>query len=332
MKKLANILNDLEISRWTAFWTLLTGGFAELAKLLCTAFTKLLRKADPAKLKKYAELAAKIAMFAQSIVDIFVAGDKEKDAATATIVCLRTLAEHLEDGQYTPDELDADVDNIIAAIDAWKKVADDEDEKEILAVANKRTLAIGNKANEKVTKKIAEKKAKIKGKFALIAFALSLGVIATGCATADPSSRSTSGTYGDTEPSVKVVFEKGSHNNTATITVPITMGDAAVASADSSGSTESMTATPTNTTDIKPKTDVNTTGGRSAGVLETLIGAFGTWLTTPSGKEAVSATAPANSTGGDCKDGTCKDGNCSPCTDGSCSDGSCSECTLRSSR
>ena len=327
MKKLANILNDLEISKWTAFWTLLTGGFAELAKLLCTAFTKLLAKEDPSKLRKYAELTAKIALLAQRVVDVFVSGDKEKDAATATIVCLRTLAEHLEDGQYTTDELNADIDNIVAAIDAWKKVADDEEAKEPLAVANKRTLALGNKANEKVTKKIAEKKAKIKGKFALVAFALSLGVIATGCATADPSSRSTSGTYGDTEPSVKIVFEKGSHNNTATITMPITMGDAAVASADSSGSTESMTATPTNTTDIKPKTDVNTTGGRSAGVLETLIGAFGTWLTTPSGKEAVSATAPANCTGGDCKDG-----NCSPCTDGSCSDGSCSECTLRSSR
>ena len=327
MKKLAGILNDLEISKWSAFWTLLTGGWADLAKLLCTAFTRLLRKADQTKLKKYAELAAKIALLAQRVVDIFVSGDKEREAATATITCLLTLAEHLEDGKYTTEELESDIDNIGEAIDAWKKVADDEEENEILAVANKRALALGNKANEKVTKKIAEKKAKIKGKFALVAFALSLGVIATGCATSDPSSRSTSGTYGDTEPSVKVVFEKGSHNNTATITVPITIGDAAVASADSSGSTESMTATPTNTTDIKPKTDVNTTGGRTAGVLETLIGAFGTWLTTPSGKEAISATAPASCTGGDCKDG-----NCSPCTDGSCSDGSCSECTLRSSR
>ena len=128
MKKLANILNDLEISKWTAFWTLLTGGWAELAKLICTAFTKLLAKADPAKLKKYAELTARIALLAQGVVDIFVSGEKEKEAATATITCLRTLAEHLEDGQYTPDELDADVDNIIAAIDAWKKVADDEEE------------------------------------------------------------------------------------------------------------------------------------------------------------------------------------------------------------
>lgn len=122
MKKLANILNDLEISRWTAFWTLLTGGWSELAKLICTAFTKLLAKADPSKLRKYAELAAKIAMFAQRVVDIFVSGDKEKDAATATIVCLRTLAEHLEDGQYTPDELDADIGNIEKCVEAWKKV------------------------------------------------------------------------------------------------------------------------------------------------------------------------------------------------------------------
>lgn len=128
MKKLASILNDLEISKWSAFWTLLTGGWAELAKLVCTAFTKLLRKADPAKLKKYAELAAKIALLAQGVVDIFVSGDKEKDAATATINCLRTLAEHLEDGEYTPEELDEDVDNIIAAIDAWKKSADEEDD------------------------------------------------------------------------------------------------------------------------------------------------------------------------------------------------------------
>ena len=128
MKKLANILNDLEISKWTAFWTLLTGGWSELAKLICTAFTKLLAKADPSKLRKYAELAAKVAMFAQSIVDVFVSGDKEKEAATATITCLRTLAEHLEDGEYTTEELESDIDNIVAAIDAWKKVADEEDD------------------------------------------------------------------------------------------------------------------------------------------------------------------------------------------------------------
>lgn len=128
MNKLAGILNDLEISKWSAFWTLLTGGWADLAKLLCTAFTKLLRKADPAKLKKYAELAAKIAAIVKSIVDIFVSGAKEKEAADKTIVCIQTLAEHLADGEYTTEELDEDVANIVACIDAWKQVADDEDE------------------------------------------------------------------------------------------------------------------------------------------------------------------------------------------------------------
>ena len=122
MKKLANILNDLEISRWTAFWTLLTGGWAELAKLICTAFTKLLAKADPAKLKKYAELTAKIALLTQRVVDVFVSDNKEKEAATATITCLKTLAEHLEDVEYTTEELESDIDNIVEAINAWKKV------------------------------------------------------------------------------------------------------------------------------------------------------------------------------------------------------------------
>lgn len=128
MKKLASILNDLEISKWTAFWTLLTGGWAELAKLICTAFTKLLAKADHAKLKKYSELAAKIALLAQGVVDIFVSGEKEKEAATATILCIRTLAEHLEDGEYTTEELDIDVDNIVKCVEAWKKAADDEED------------------------------------------------------------------------------------------------------------------------------------------------------------------------------------------------------------
>lgn len=79
------------------------------------------------------------------------------------------------------------------------------------------------------------------------------------------------------------------------------------------------TATPTQKTDVSPKTDVNTTGGRTAGVLETLIGSFGAWLTTPSGKEATVAaatgTAAADCADGKCADGTCTDGSCTTCTD-----------------
>lgn len=60
----------------------------------------------------------------------------------------------------------------------------------------------------------------------------------------------------------------------------------------------SPTASPTQTTRIDPKTDVNTTGGRTAGVLESLIGAYSTWLTTPDGKEAAAkASASARADG-----------------------------------
>lgn len=68
------------------------------------------------------------------------------------------------------------------------------------------------------------------------------------------------------------------------------------------------TSSPTQTTRIEPKTDVNTTGGRTAGVLDSLVGSFGTWLTTPSGKEAAAnAAASAKSTDGSCTDGACSD-------------------------
>lgn len=171
------------------------------------------------------------------------------------------------------------------------------------------------KANGKAAKKIAEKKEKIAKKIGskaakAVGLLIALAAIATGCATSDPSSRSTSGEYGDTES--KNVVEVNGSNNTVTINQTFTNGDAAIASADSEGSTETTTATPTNTTDIKPKTDVNTTGGRTAGVLENIVGAFGTWLATPSGKEAAAK---------------CEGGSCSPCADGNCTTGACSDCT-----
>ena len=166
------------------------------------------------------------------------------------------------------------------------------------------------KSDSKAAKKIAEKKAKIAAKCGkkaakCAAFALLLSACCLGCATSDPSSRSTAATYGD----ITVKFDRACSN-----VVTITIGDGAIASADSAGSTETTTATPTNTTDVRPKTDVNTTGGRSAGVLESIVGAFGTWLATPSGKEAAANAAK------------CQGGACGTCPDGACADGSCTDC------
>lgn len=163
------------------------------------------------------------------------------------------------------------------------------------------------KADSKAAKKIAAKKEKIAAKCgkktAKCAALLAMLAVFAGCATSDPSSRSTKAEYGD----ITVKFDRACSN-----VVTITIGDGAIASADSAGSTETTTATPTNTTDIKPQTDVNTTGGRTAGVLESIVGAFGTWLATPSGKEAAAK---------------CEGGSCSPCADGNCTTGACSDCT-----
>lgn len=80
--------------------------------------------------------------------------------------------------------------------------------------------------------------------------------------------------------------------------------------ANEGSETVSPTATPTNKTDLRPDVDVNTTGGRTAGVLETAIAA---------GMNALGGTKQSCASG-NCNDGSCSDGSCSTCSDGSCSE------------
>ena len=119
-----------------------------------------------------------------------------------------------------------------------------------------------------------------------------------GCATSDPASRATSATYGD------IVVKA---DNSSNVTVRVTLGDGAIASADSSGSTETMTATPTNTTDIKPDVDVNTTGGRTAGVLETAISAGASALVGSLTSDKSSESETTSSASAECADGSCEE-------------------------
>lgn len=146
----------------------------------------------------------------------------------------------------------------------------------------------------------------------VVAFAL------CGCSTATPASRATTACY---DISVKVSVDE--HAKSTTVNVPFTIGDGALASADSAGSTETQTATPT--TDVKPDVNVNYaqgggitnrgTGGTvgAAGTLEKLLGSL-----TDEGVAALKS-ALANKTTGTVtlakKDGstvtaTCKDGSC----------------------
>ncbi len=151
--------------------------------------------------------------------------------------------------------------------------------------------------------------------FGIIAF---LGVVLIGCMTPEQASRSTNATYGDMEAKVATDIGEKAHNNAVTVDIKVTLGDGAIASADSSGSTESQTQTPT--FDISPKTDLRYNDALAAasttsrGILETL---------TSAGANKVLALMQSGGTGEvtvQKADGTdavvkCENGQCTTCTD-----------------
>ena len=124
---LSAILKELNISKLKAAWTLVFGGWADLAVLICKAFTNLLRKAKGEVLRKYAEFAIKVAQFIRFGIDLFCPEGKYKVAGVVTVDALIAFAEHCKDGDYSPDELDEDIDNIEKCAEAWKKVKDEDE-------------------------------------------------------------------------------------------------------------------------------------------------------------------------------------------------------------
>lgn len=115
------MLNTLGVSKLRAAWSLLTGGISGFLTILAKAFTALLHKADPDKLKHYADLSAKLAKLTRYGVELFVTNECYKKAGTATADALTAFAEHVADGEYTKAELDEDIDTIEACISLWKE-------------------------------------------------------------------------------------------------------------------------------------------------------------------------------------------------------------------
>lgn len=181
---------------------------------------------------------------------------------------------------------------------------------------------------DKIKAKAAAVKAKAKaakGKMKgakCVAILFALAALATGCMTPEQASRSTHSTYGDIEPDVRV---EAVGSNTVAVTVNVTFGDGAIASADSSGSTESQTQTPT--FDISPKTDLrynDAIAGASAaskGVLETLTTAGANkGLALMADKST--GTVEVQKTDGSTATVKCENGQCE-FVSGTCTDGSC---------
>ena len=122
--KLTEMLKELDIGKWSACWTFITEGWAGIARIICEAFTKLLRKIkDTAKLREYAEFVGKVALYVDGGVNIFCTDDATKAAGSATASAVAVLAEHLADGEYTTEELTQDVANIGKCVEAWKAVS-----------------------------------------------------------------------------------------------------------------------------------------------------------------------------------------------------------------
>lgn len=185
---------------------------------------------------------------------------------------------------------------------------------------------IKEKIKSKVKSKANAVKDKMKGSAKkCAAFAAALGAAATlaGCASANPASRANESSVKDVSPTIKVELNN-SVSNTVSIVLKNTIGDGVLASADSSGSTETQTATPT--LDIRTKVDARYNDALAAastaskGVIESL---------TEAGANKVLSLMADKSTGTvevQKKDGTtvtveCKDGqcaikkNCESCTD-----------------
>lgn len=127
--------------------------------------------------------------------------------------------------------------------------------EKIKAKVKAKTKPIKQKVKAKVKPTVAKKKCKggACSYVGAIAIAFMMTMFA-GCLTPGQASRGTSNNEGDVEPTVKICIGDNSHSNTVIVTQRITHGDGAIASADSSGSSETQTQTPT--FDISPKTDV----------------------------------------------------------------------------
>lgn len=117
---ISTLFNQLGVSKIALVWKFITGGWAGIAKYLTEKVSTLLKKLPPEKVKEYAELVANIAKFVRYGIELFVKDPVKIDAGTKTATAIQNLADRLADGELTTEELDDSIDDIKAAIEAWR--------------------------------------------------------------------------------------------------------------------------------------------------------------------------------------------------------------------
>lgn len=171
---------------------------------------------------------------------------------------------------------------------------------------------------EKIKAKAKATKEKVKGKLKGAKKAKAVAVVAvaalalSGCLDTAPASRATTANY-----CIEIAVKVGDNARDNKFDLPFTIGDGALASADSAGSTETQTTTPT--MDIKPDIDIkyNDAIAGATAASKTVLGSIG------DGLEAVlklmqtkeSGTVAVTKTDGTAATVKCENGQCEFCTD-----------------
>lgn len=109
----------MNISKFKAVWSFITGGWAGLAVLILEAVNRYLATLDPAKLAQFALVVKSLANAVDALAPLIPS--KYADAVRATTAALSALAQSLADGKITEKELDANIDAVQAAVLAWKE-------------------------------------------------------------------------------------------------------------------------------------------------------------------------------------------------------------------
>jgi len=110
----------MNISKVKVALKYLTGGIESVIEYLLDLFNEMISKLPAEEVAKYAQLAKDISVFVGNLC-VLIKDDKKKIAAQATAQCFADLAVALYDSKMTKTELDALIDEVKAAIKAWKE-------------------------------------------------------------------------------------------------------------------------------------------------------------------------------------------------------------------
>lgn len=110
---------EMNISKFKAVWSFVTGGWAGLAVFILGEVNGYLATLDQSRLAQFALVVKSLANAVDALAPLIPS--RYAEAVRATTAALAALAQSLADGKITEDELKANIDAVKAAVNAWKE-------------------------------------------------------------------------------------------------------------------------------------------------------------------------------------------------------------------